>query len=530
MKQKLMIPIVVIALIVGATAVAWVYYSANPAAWDAFVAEMNGEGTVSRPETSRPVSRPSRSSGALMASGSIEAEDVTVASELGGRIVELMADEGDEIAVGAPLLQLDQRILKAQRAGALANVAQAQAAVDAAKAQLDRALAGATDEEIAIAEAAVLSAQGQVDAAKAAQAQAELTTDSARTVKESESSVAAADANLAQAEGAVAAAQANLAAAQAQLADLLNGARPEEIAALQAAVNQAQAQYQLAENIHFVEFVDPGIGGWPEERARWQADAAKAALDAAQAQLDLALAGASSGQIAAARAAVAAAQAQLDIAEAGKAAAEAALAPAQAAPRTVEDQVGVAEAGVSAAEAQVEMAEGQLAQAEAQLARLKAGATPEEMAALAAQVSQAEGALAAAEAALSALDIQIEQSTLTAPVSGIVVERLLQVGELAAPGAPLFTLADLDEVTLTVYVPEADLGLVSLGQSVEVTVDAYDEVFMGEVSHIASQAEFTPRNVQTQEERVHMVFAVKIRLANPAHLLKSGMPADAVFE
>ncbi len=116
------------------------------------------------------------------------------------------------------------------------------------------------------------------------------------------------------------------------------------------------------------------------------------------------------------------------------------------------------------------------------------------------------------------------------PVSGVVVERLLQVGELAAPGAPLFTLADLDEVTLKVYVPEADLGKVAVGQAVQVTVDAYDETFTGQVSTIASQAEFTPSNVQTQAERVHMVFAVKIRLANPDHLLKPGMPADAVFE
>ena len=91
-------------------------------------------------------------------------------------------------------------------------------------------------------------------------------------------------------------------------------------------------------------------------------------------------------------------------------------------------------------------------------------------------------------------------------------------------------LANLDQVTLTVYVPEADLGQVALGQSVQVTVDAYPDAFAGTVSHIASQAEFTPRNVQTQEERVHMVFAVKVSLENPDLRLKPGMPADAVFE
>jgi multidrug resistance efflux pump len=110
------------------------------------------------------------------------------------------------------------------------------------------------------------------------------------------------------------------------------------------------------------------------------------------------------------------------------------------------------------------------------------------------------------------------------------LQRLAHIGELAAPGAPLFILADLDEVTLTVYVPEAELDQVSLGQTVEVTVDAYDKVFIGQVTHIASQAEFTPKNVQTQEERVHMVFAVKVRLENIDHELKPGMPADAAFQ
>jgi multidrug resistance efflux pump len=298
----------------------------------------------------------------------------------------------------------------------------------------------------------------------------------------------------------------------------------------QALVNQAQSQFLIYENIHFVNFQDPGIGGWPEEQARWQRESARGARDAAQAQLDLANAGASPSEIAAGRALVAAAQAQVQIAEAGVALAEAALAQAQAAPATTQDQVAAAEMGITAAAAQVAVAEGQLAQAEAQLARLQAGAKPQEIAGLEAQVAQSAGAVAAAEAMLATLDIQIEQTVLTAPVSGVIVERLLQVGELAAPGAPLFTLANLDEVTLTVYVPEAELGKVALGQPVSVSVDSYDEVFAGQVSTIASQAEFTPSNVQTQEERVHMVFAVKIRLVNPDHLLKPGMPADAVFE
>jgi multidrug efflux pump subunit AcrA (membrane-fusion protein) len=95
----------------------------------------------------------------------------------------------------------------------------------------------------------------------------------------------------------------------------------------------------------------------------------------------------------------------------------------------------------------------------------------------------------------------------------------------------LLTLADLDRVTLTVYVPESDLGQVQLGQPVSVTVDAYPErVFPGTAVFVASEAEFTPKNIQTREERVNMVFAVKVKLPNGDHALKPGMPADAVLQ
>ncbi|MCP5099484.1 MAG: HlyD family efflux transporter periplasmic adaptor subunit [Chloroflexi bacterium] len=531
MKKPITIIGIIVALIAVTVGVGWVYYRANPDAWDAFVAEMNGEGggTAVSSSQPRPVSRPSRQAGTLIASGSIETEEITVAAELGGRVVEIMADEGDAVTANMTLLQLDQRILLAQRDGAAANVAQAQAALDAAQAQLDLALAGATTEDILAAESGVLAAEGMLAVADAAHVQAEINANSARTVDASESSVALADAMVAQAEGVLAAANADLARANAELSRVLAGARPEEVAMFQELVNQAYAQYLIYENIHFVEFIDPGIGGWPEERARWQRDSALGALNAAQAQLDMVNAGASSSEVSAAHAMVAAARAQVSIAEAGVTAAEAGLSPAQAAPETTQDLVSLADAGIAAAAAQVSVAEGQLAQAQAQLARLQAGATPEEIAALRAQVAQAEAVLTAAAAALTAVDIQIDQATLTAPVGGIVLERLLQIGELAVPGAPLFTVANLDDVTLTVYVPEAELGKVFLGQDVDVTVDAYDRAFMGVVSHIASQAEFTPKNVQTQEERVHMVFAVKVRLDNPDQLLKPGMPADAVF-
>jgi len=117
---------------------------------------------------------------------------------------------------------------------------------------------------------------------------------------------------------------------------------------------------------------------------------------------------------------------------------------------------------------------------------------------------------------------------LTSPHSGVVTSRSANEGEAALAGTTLLTVADLDEVKLTIYVPEDELDSVYIGQEVEVRVDSFPErAFPGTVASIAQQAEFTPKNVQTEKDRVNMVFAVRVRLPNPDHLLKPGMPADA---
>jgi len=183
----------------------------------------------------------------------------------------------------------------------------------------------------------------------------------------------------------------------------------------------------------------------------------------------------------------------------------------------------VANAQVNAAWAEYRAAQGAVAMAQARLAALQAGPTKEEVA-----VAQAE--VARAEAALGTLEVQLEKLTLRSPISGLVTGRTVQVGEMAVPGASLMTVANLDEVTLKVYIPEDEIGRVKVGQAVEVSVDSFPgKVFEGRVSYIASQAEFTPKNVQTQKERVNMVFAVKVKVPNPNHELKPGMPADAVI-
>ncbi len=251
-------------------------------------------------------------------------------------------------------------------------------------------------------------------------------------------------------------------------------------------------------------------------------DQATAAQAAAQAQLDMGLAGPRSEEIAAAEGAVRAAAAQVDIARAGLEAVESAIA-LELGPNTPTEH------DLAAAEAQIEMAEGHLEQAQAQLVMISTGATIYEHAILEAHVEQASAALAAAEAALQSIDIEIENASVYSPIDGVIIQRLINPGEIAAPAAALFLIADLGELTLTVFVPEAELGKVELGQRTNVSVDAYEQIFEGVVTHIASSAEFTPRNVQTQEERVHMVFAVKVRLDNADGLLRPGMPADATF-
>jgi len=191
--------------------------------------------------------------------------------------------------------------------------------------------------------------------------------------------------------------------------------------------------------------------------------------------------------------------------------------------------LALAAANLSAAQAALQAAQAQRDQAQAALDLLLAGTRSEDIRLLAAQVRQAQAAAAGAEAALRGLEAQIDRLTLRSPVEGIVLVRTGHVGELVASGAPLFTLADLTQVTLTVYIPEADLGRVALGQEARVTVDAYPDLFTGHVTHIASQAEFTPKNVETREERVNMVFALEITLPNADRRLLPGMPADAVF-
>ncbi len=148
--------------------------------------------------------------------------------------------------------------------------------------------------------------------------------------------------------------------------------------------------------------------------------------------------------------------------------------------------------------------------------------------------SQYDHAKDAYEEAAATSDIvltKLSDTKITAPVSGTLTLKSVEVGELVKGGVPIITIADLSKVYLMVYIPEKTIGRVALGEVAYVMVDSYpEEKFEGKITYISPKAEFTPKNIQTKEERVTQVFGVKIQIPNPSQKLKPGMPADAVIK
>jgi multidrug resistance efflux pump len=147
-----------------------------------------------------------------------------------------------------------------------------------------------------------------------------------------------------------------------------------------------------------------------------------------------------------------------------------------------------------------------------------------------ASFSQTVAVIAQAQAELDILDLQLNRYTVYAPINGVVLERSIETGELIQSGAVALTLGQLDDLKITVYLPEDRYGEVRLGDVAQVTVDSFpDRTFDATVTRIADKAEFTPRNVQTKEGRKTTFFAVELSINNPDDLLKPGMPADVAF-
>jgi HlyD family secretion protein len=146
-------------------------------------------------------------------------------------------------------------------------------------------------------------------------------------------------------------------------------------------------------------------------------------------------------------------------------------------------------------------------------------------------VSQAQARVEVASAVLALADTRLSETSISSPVDGLVLAKHAEPGEMITPGAPVITVGKMNEVWLKAYIPETELGRVKPGQKVRVTSDTWPgRLYEGKITFISSQAEFTPKNVQTEKERVKLVYRIKITLPNPKMELKPGMPADAIIE
>jgi len=379
--------------------------------------------------------------GPLSASGTVEAVQVGVASEISGRVVEVLVEEGQTVKSGDPLLRLDSRLLEAQR---------------------ERAVAGGKA-AVAAAELERIAAQQALDAlhenAMVVAAQAEMLLANARKALDE--------------------------------AERLSSYQQEGNQARQETLDAAEAAVTLAED----------------------------ALDQAQAAYDrVASLPADDPQRAAARSA-------LEVARKQREAATASLDWFRGESSDMDRAI---------LDAKVSLAQAQLIEAQRRLADLKAGPDPDLLAQAEARLGLAQAQLAAARAQAKVeaetIDLQLDKLLVRAPLGGVVLARSIEPGEVLLAGAHALSIGQLDHLTITVFLPEDRYGQVNLGDHVQVSADAFpDESFDAVVTRIADQAEFTPRNVQTQEGRRTTVFSLELTVSDPGGKLKPGMPADVTF-
>ncbi len=232
-----------------------------------------------------------------------------------------------------------------------------------------------------------------------------------------------------------------------------------------------------------------------------------------EANLRLALAGTRKQEIEAAEQAVVDAEADLELKKLDHARA-----------LTLQKKDVISEQELDRAATQRKRAQANFERAKEQLDKLREGTRQEEIAIARASLTQAQEAVGMSQ-------IRLGFSELRAPASGVILVRQAELGEVVSAGTPVVTLADLDRVWLRAYVSETDLGRIRHGQEVAVHTDTYpDKNYSGRISFISSIAEFTPKTIETQKERVTLVYRIKIDLENPNHELKPGMPADAWIE
>jgi len=434
----------------------------------------------------------------INASGMIEATEVTLSSKVLAKVAQVTAEEGDSVRAGELLVRLDPDQYADQ-------VRQAQGALGAAQARYREALNGARPEQVEQARAQVAQAEASVAGARRQLSLAEENFTGSLDLS----------GRLEIAQTQYNASRAAYQRALDALEVVKQGARKDQIEQARAAVTQVQAlaneanlDLQRAQKL----FDKGAIPASQLDSARTASKSSQAQLDQAKARLADLEAGATPAEISQAQAAVAQAKAEMDGAAKGLR-----IAREQHAQKLTPSQQ------LASSRTQYVTGLAQLQGAKARLLELLNGTRPEQVDAAFSQVEQARAAVGQARTFLDSTSVE-------SPISGAVITRAVEPGDLATIGSTLMVLADLTRIQLKVYVEEPVYGRIKLGQSADVTVDSYPtQVFKGRVTEIAQQAEFTPKEIQTPEQRAKLVFAVKITIPNVEGKLKPGMPADALL-
>jgi multidrug efflux pump subunit AcrA (membrane-fusion protein) len=447
--------------------------------------------------------------GKLRASGTIEAVEVNVSAETAGKVKEVLADEGQSVKTGDALLTLDPTLLTAQRAVASAQLDSAKAAAQTAQ---DALTTAKSQYQIALESALAQDKKTRVKDwfskdpnhfnqpdwyfSRAEQLQAAQTqVDEALKIWE-DAKKKLEDVNVSAEKSAFLEAEQRLLEARLAYTTAKN---VNNLAQNSADSNAPVGRYNSTHcgtndgyrltNSRLTNFVYGCRGDdHLSEIGDNLFDAAEKELDEAQRAYDALLNTQAADEVLKARAEVSVAQehyySSLDLL------------------RSL--QTGDQSENVTAAKGALEQAQSAADQAQKSVQQTKAN--------------------------LDLLDTQISKLNIYAPMDGVVLARNVDPGEFVQPGGAAITMANLNELTITVYIPEDRYGEISIGQEVQVTVDSFPgKTFTAVVTYISDQAEFTPRNVQTVQGRSATVYAVKLKVSDPEHNLKLGMPADVVF-
>lgn len=408
----------------------------------------------------------------ITASGTLSAVEISVAPEVAGKVVSVNVTEGQKVSTDQELFKVDDSVSKAQ-------YDQAKAAADAA---------GAT---LTAAQTQLVYAQTQLELAKqGARAQSAQIDQSAWATSEPADYKPAwyfqKGEQIAAAQADVKDARQSLSDEQANLQQELKNASNQDFISAEKRLAQAQIAFTNAQTtLDRAKLANDSILA---DVAQNDLNSAQSELDSARSAYDKMLKSDAANAVLKARARVAVAQTRYDVAEN-------ALAMLQTGDESL--QVSVAAAAVDQAQA---------------------------------VISQAEANLNQANAALALSQLQLDRTKVKAAISGTLLSRSVEVGDLLPAGGVVMTIAQLDNLNLTVYLPENQYGKIQVGQQVEIKVDSFaGKIFSGEVTWIAYEAEYTPRNVQTASSRSSTVYAVKITVPNSDGSLKPGMPADVTF-